>query len=104
MLCNEPEAQFPLTVPPLLAHSLEVKQVPIMMLVAVDIVKMHCLKRWKNFILFKQHLVLDDLITRFFTFLLILSFNVKYQVILEIKKKHKLVDEKYEKISVWTVH
>jgi hypothetical protein len=40
-----PEAQFPLGVPPALAHSLVVKQVPIMVVVVVDIVVTHCLRK-----------------------------------------------------------
>ena len=38
-----PEAQFPLAVPPFDAHSLAVKQDPIITLVVVDDPKVHCL-------------------------------------------------------------
>ncbi len=38
-----PDAQLPLAVPPLATHSLPVKQVPFITLVAVDIAKIHWL-------------------------------------------------------------
>ena len=44
-----PDAQLPLATPPFAAHSLVVKQVPIMVFVAVDICKMHSLAIKKQY-------------------------------------------------------
>ncbi len=42
-----PDAQFPLDLPPLAAHSLAVKHVPFITLVAVDMAKIHWLNNNK---------------------------------------------------------
>jgi hypothetical protein len=49
-----PDAQFPLEVPPLAAHSLAVKHVPFIIFDAVDIANVHWLNSEKidNFIMF----------------------------------------------------
>jgi hypothetical protein len=55
-----PDAQFPLAVPPFEAHSLDVKHVPFITFVAVDIAKMHWLNVFKKKIL----LLTEDCITK----------------------------------------
>jgi len=50
-----PEAQFPLAVPPFAAHSLAVKQDPIITLVDVDEPKVHCLfEKLYHYLIFKN--------------------------------------------------
>ena len=46
----KPEAQLPLTEPPLVVHSLAVKQVPIITFEGLDKARVHCLKLQKNII------------------------------------------------------